>query len=156
MADLRRFDAFADFLCQRFDAPRIWDVAGGQGRLNAALTARGRETTTFDLRWKRLPHLRYEERLLTLDEPCACDLVVGLHPDGATRVVVEYAARHRLPFAVVPCCADNSMSYKPWLRHIEDLAQALGLATERAELPIDGRRTVIVGRPMDVDGIGGR
>jgi hypothetical protein len=146
MADKRRFDLFADLLVRAFDAPRIFDVAGGMGRLNEALTARGRAVTTFDLRRKRLP-VRYAERIFTLDEPCECDLVVGLHADGATRVIVEYAARHGVPFAIVPCCSDNGMPYRPWMRHLYQLAGSLGFAAvEEAVLPMDGRARVLLGR----------
>jgi len=147
MADKRRFEIFARFLTERFDAPRIFDVAGGQGKLNEALSALGREVTTFDLRHKRLP-VRYAERIFTLDEPCECDLVVGMHPDGATRVIIEYAARHRVPFAVVPCCSDNGMPYNPWRRHLADLAGELGFPiVEEVELPMDGRARVVLGVP---------
>lgn len=147
MADKRRFDLFADFLVARFDAPRIYDVAGGMGRLNEALTARGRVTTTYDLRHKRLPNLRYEMRPFTLDEPCEAELVVGMHPDGATRLIVEYAAKHRIGFAVVPCCSDNGMPYKPWMRHLLELGQQGGLRVEEHELPMSGRARVIAGWP---------
>lgn len=147
MADKRRFDLFAELLVQRFPAARrVFDVAGGMGRLNEALTRRGLEVTTFDRRHKHLP-VRFAERDFTLDEPCACDLVVGLHPDGATRVIIEYAAKHRVPFAVVPCCSDNSMPYKPWMRHLAELASAAGLSAEEAELPMDGRARVLLGAP---------
>ncbi|MBI5608088.1 MAG: hypothetical protein HY902_04350 [Deltaproteobacteria bacterium] len=147
MADHARFDLFADFLTQRFAAPRIWDVAGGMGKLNQALVARGRQCTTFDVRWKHLPNLDYREQLLELSEPCQCDLIVGLHADGATRIIVEYAAQHGIPFAIVPCCSDNGMPYKPWLRHLAELAQDLGMATERRDLAMRGRCTMIVGTP---------
>lgn len=147
MADKRRFDLFADLLVQRFPkARRVFDVAGGMGRLNEALTRRGLEVTTFDRRHKHLP-VRFETRDFTLDEPCQCDLVVGLHPDGATRLIIEYAGRHRVPFAVVPCCSDNSMPYKPWMRHLAELARAQGLSAEEAELPMDGRARVLWGEP---------
>lgn len=146
MADKRRFDLFADFITQRFDAPRIFDIAGGQGKLNEALSQRGRFVTTFDLRHKRLP-VRYAQRMFTLDEPCECDLVVGLHPDGATRVIVEYAAKHRVPFAIVPCCSDNSMPYNPWMRHLAELGRNAGLEVDEVTLPMDGRARVIVGVP---------
>src|SRR5262245_28260166 len=113
MADKQRFALFADFLRRAFPAARrVFDVAGGQGRLNLALTERGREVTTFDTRWKRF-EVRYAERRFALDEPCACELVVGMHPDGATRLILEYAARHGVGYAVVPCCSDNGMPYKP-------------------------------------------
>lgn len=146
MADKRRFDLFADFLVERFEAPRIFDVAGGMGRLNEALTARGRVVTTFDVRHKRLPNLRYAERFFTLDEPCEAELVVGMHADGATRLIIEYAAKHRTGFAVVPCCSDNGMPYNPWRRHLLELAKTLGAEADEHELPMDGRAKVIFGK----------
>lgn len=146
MADKRRFDLFAQLLVERYPAARrVFDVAGGQGRLNEALTRLGRTCTTFDLRHKRLP-VKYAERIFTLEEPCEADLVVGMHPDGATRVIIEYAAKHRLPFAVVPCCSDNSMPYNPWRRHLAELARELGFPhVEEVGLPMEGRARVVLG-----------
>ena len=145
MADKRRFDLFAQFLIERFAAPRVFDIAGGQGRLNEALSRLGRTVTTFDSRHKHLP-VRYEQRMFTLDEPCECDLLVGMHPDGATRIIIEYAARHRLPFAVVPCCSDNGMPYNPWRRYLADLAREHGFSTvEEHALPMEGRARVVLG-----------
>ncbi len=140
VADLRRFELFAELLVAQFPAAqRVYDVAGGMGKLNAELTARGREVTTFDTRWKRGE--------VTLAEPCVCDLVVGMHPDGATRIIVEYAAHHGVPAAVVPCCADNGMSYKPWMRHLAELGTQLGLDVEEVELSMRGRARVLLLRP---------
>ncbi len=147
MADKRRFTLFADLVVERFpDAHRIFDVAGGMGALNAELAARGRDVVTFDSRRKHLP-VRFAERRFGLDEPWECDLVVGLHPDGATRVIVEYAVRRRVPFAVVPCCSDNGMSYKPWIRHLCELAAAGGLRVEERTLAMAGRARVLIGAP---------
>jgi hypothetical protein len=146
MADLERFSLFAEFLVARFDAPRIFDVAGGQGKLNQALTALGRQVVTFDRRHKHLD-VPYAQRTFTLDEPCAADLIVGMHPDGATGVIIEYAALHRLPFAIVPCCSDNGMPYKPWMRHLAELARARGFRDVAEEtLPMRGRARVVHGR----------
>ena len=145
MADLRRFELFADLLVERFaNAKRVFDVAGGQGKLNQALTGRGRACTTFDTRHKHLP-VTFALRQFTLEEPCECDLVVGLHADGATRLIVEYAARHRVPFAIVPCCSDNSMPYKPWMRHLAELAMSLGFEVSEVTLPMRGRARVLLG-----------
>jgi hypothetical protein len=33
-----------------------------------------------------------------------CELIYGLHPDGATEALVDYALAHNKNFAVVPCC----------------------------------------------------
>lgn len=147
MADKRRFELFSDLVERRFpQAKRLFDVAGGMGKLNAALTARGLDVLTFDKRWKRA-EVQYAERLFTLDEPCTCDAIVGMHPDGATRIIVEYAAKHGRPFAIVPCCSDNGMSYKPWMRHLTELGASLGLEVVEDALPMDGRARVIVGTP---------
>jgi hypothetical protein len=146
MADKRRFELFARFISERFSASRIFDIAGGQGRLNEALTKLGHTVTTFDLRHKHLP-VRFAQRAFTLEEPCEADLLVGMHPDGATRIIIEYAALHRLPFAVVPCCSDNSMPYNPWMRHLLELARERGFATvEEHSLLMEGRARVILGR----------
>lgn len=147
MADKRRFDLFAELLRTRFpDAVRVFDVAGGQGKLNDALTRRGCQVVTFDRRHKHLP-VTFAEREFTVDEPCEAELVVGMHPDGATRVIIDYAAQHKLPFAIVPCCSDNSMPYKPWMRYLAGLAVERGLKVEEVELPMEGRARVILGVP---------
>lgn len=147
MADRRRFELFADLVAAEFAGVRsAYDIAGGQGKRNEALTARGLDVLTFDTRWKRAP-VRYAERRFTLDEPCACGLLVGMHPDGATRVIVEYAQQHRVPFAIVPCCADNGMPYRPWMRHLAELATAGGIEVVERLLPMQGRARVLLGRP---------
>lgn len=146
MADKRRFDLFASFLVERFGAGRVFDVAGGMGKLNESLTRHGCTVTTFDLRHKRLP-VRYAERIFTLEEPCAADLVVGMHPDGATRVIIDYAAKHRIPFAVVPCCSDNGMPYNPWRRHLAELGASHGFEVFEHDLPMEGRARVVAGAP---------
>lgn len=145
MADKRRFELFAKLIVEQLEGRRVFDVAGGMGRLNAELRRLGCEVTTFDVRHKRLP-VRYAERLFTLEEPCACDVVVGLHADGATRLILEYAARHSVGFAVVPCCSDNGMPYNPWMRHLTELARELGFRrVEEHVLAMDGRARVLLG-----------
>jgi hypothetical protein len=147
MADKRRFALFASLVRERFPkARRAFDVAGGMGALNGELEKLGVETTTFDSRVKRLP-VRFAERRFTMDEPCACDLVVGMHPDGATRLIVEYAAKHGIPFAIVPCCSDDGSPYKTWMKNLAALAEGLGLRVEEASLPMAGRARVLLGSP---------
>ncbi len=147
MADKRRFELFADLIVARFPAAlRVFDVAGGMGQLNLELTRRGRQVLTFDSRHKRLP-VTYAERRFGLDEPCVCELVAGMHPDGATRVIVEYAAAHHVAFAIVPCCSDNGMSYKPWVRHLTALAESRGFSVRELVLEMPGRARVLIGRP---------
>lgn len=145
MADKERFAKFATFIREHFSgATRVYDVAGGMGKLNEELVKLGLACTTFDERHKHLD-VDYALRRFTVEEPCACDVVVGMHPDGATRIIIDYAIAHSIPFAIVPCCSDNGMPYKPWMRHLEERALAGGMTVERHELPMNGRSTVIVG-----------
>ena len=146
MADKRRFELFAALLTERFGPCRVFDVAGGMGKLNEALSEKGCTATTFDVRHKHLP-VRYAQRMFTLDEPCEADVVVGMHADGATRIILEYAAKYRIPFAVVPCCSDNSMPYKPWVRHLAELGRNNGFTVEEVDLPMEGRKRVVLGIP---------
>lgn len=146
MADKRRFDMMAELLVRRFNPSHVYDVAGGMGRLNQALAQRGRVCTTFDVRHKRLD-VPYACRIFTLEEPCQADVVAGMHPDGATRIIIEYAALHKVAFAVVPCCSDNGMSYKPWVRFLWELATRQGFVEVAEEaLPMAGRARVLIGR----------
>ena len=148
MADKRRFELFAQFLMRQFPATRIFDIAGGMGRLNDALTKGGKQVTTFDVRHKRLD-VRYAERIFTLEEPCEAELVVGMHPDGATRLILEYAARHRIPFAVVPCCSDNGMPYNPWMKHLRAVGLDSGFHVDETLLAMQGRARVLWGTPRE-------
>jgi hypothetical protein len=148
MADKRRFELFARFLRERFpEARRVYDVAGGMGALNAALGKENFDALTYDVRVKRLP-VNFAERRFTLDEPCECDLVVGMHPDGATRLIVEYAAKHRRPFSIVPCCSDDGSPYKTWMKVLRFLAEEKGLRVEESTLDMAGRARVLTGLPV--------
>ncbi len=147
MADKRRFELFARYLRDRFpSARRVFDVAGGMGRLNVELARVGFEPLTFDVRHKRLP-VPFAERRFTLEEPCACELVVGMHPDGATRLIVEYAARHKVPYSIVPCCSDDGSPYKTWMRVLTELSRERGMSVEEAQLDMAGRSRVLTGLP---------
>lgn len=147
MADKRRFELFARLVRERFpEARRAFDVAGGMGRLNEELGKVGISAVTFDSRHKRRD-VEYVERRFSLEEPCACDVVVGMHPDGATRVIVEYAAKHRVPFAIVPCCSDDGTPYKTWMKNLTALALDRGFAVEEKVLPMAGRARVLIGLP---------
>jgi hypothetical protein len=39
------------------------------------------------------------------------------------------------------------MPYKPWMRHLSELATAQGLVVTEVELPMEGRARVILGHP---------
>lgn len=108
MGDPRRHLVFAEFISSLWPdrSLRIADVAGGHGATNAALYQLGyRNVVTFDKRtkrWTTRPHYRYG--IFREEDAADFDLLVGMHPDGATDVILKSAVENEIPAAVVPCC----------------------------------------------------
>ena len=102
-----------------------------------------------------------------------CSVLVGMHPDAATEPIVDFALRHHIPFAVVPCCVHARASPNRRLETAERASSITGEGSaeslhmgaggrlvrtyddfvsylaakdpriQRAELPMDGRSTVL-------------
>lgn len=150
MGDKNRFTVFATFIHRQWPDKdlRIADVAGGKCLLNSELRRLGyKNVVTFDKRKlggkiaKGL--LRYGH--FTQDQTAAFDLLVGMHPDGATDVIIAAAAHYHLPFAVVPCCIkphawkfSGERNYVAWFMHLYHRSQALGLDPRIKQLKITG------------------
>lgn len=159
MGDPRRFDQFASLIQRHFpSSTRIADVAGGKGYLQCALRWRGFTSVhTFDKRQGRKHRPgRFEYSYRLFDELVGTpfDLLVGMHPDEATDVIIVEAARRRVPFAVSPCCIKpfarayfGAYSFSGWLAHLTALAINEGFDVTTEHLPISGRSLVIIGNP---------
>lgn len=161
MGDSRRFSLFADLIASNWPASRfVCDVAGGKGYLQAALYGHGfRNVISWDKRPKyskglRAKHYRYgyfDYRSAPIDY----ELVVGMHPDQGTDHIVSYAVKHRVPFAICPCCILPSAqayfypsnSYKHWCDHLAGLAERAGFRVTATSLPMAGRNEVLLGWP---------
>ncbi len=71
------------------------------------------------------------------------DLVIGLHPDEATRQVAE-AALHR-PAIVIPCCnfwSEEKMGQFELIAAIEEFYTAHGVRFERVEFGFKGPKNI--------------
>ncbi len=159
MGDSMRFRLFTEAIQDRFpdrDA-KIADVASGKGQLQAALRQVGyRKVESWDKRPRNAKN-RYGYRYGYFDyqnAPRGYGLVVGMHPDEGTDHIIEYACKHRVPFLVCPCCVMPSASkfegigYEEWMRHLIGLAGTRRMEIEILSLPMEGRKEVIVGRPI--------
>lgn len=100
-----RFEVLAEYIDGRYgkSVQYIADVAGGQGMLARLLNKRfNYQAEVVDPRGWTLRGV--PGRAVEMDAALASfyDLIVGLHPDEATRAVAE-AARVR-PAILIPCC----------------------------------------------------
>lgn len=103
--DPHRFDVVARFIADRYgkSITYIADVAGGQGMLARVLSKRyGYEASVVDPRGWALRGVSSQASPFSADDASYYDLVVGLHPDEATRAVAEAALSR--PIVLVPCC----------------------------------------------------
>lgn len=78
-----------------------------------------------------------------------CSLVAGMHADGATEGIIDFALRTGKPFAVVPCCIcppSKPMSYLAFIRHL--VAKAPGRVRTKS-LPFEGKNVVVYGLPLE-------
>lgn len=157
MGDSRRFDVFADFIQNNFQyCNRIADIAGGKGYLQTALRDRGYNVITFDKRKGRKNRpgkFEFQYRYFDSTVKEDFDLMVGMHPDEATDVIIVEAAKRSIPFAIVPCCVmPNKIAYwgdhnyNDWIKHLKNVAYKLGYEVDEKQLKIDGRNLVLYGR----------
>lgn len=159
MGDPRRFDLFSKLIERAHPAREmsIADVASGKGALQAALRQRGyRSVISWDTR-KRNAKTRPCYRFGKFDHrnaPRGYDLVIGMHPDQATDQIIAYAAKHRVPFVVCPCCLLPTAStfwgphtFSGWVDHLIEFARAGRMKVEMESLPMVGRNVVLLGVP---------
>jgi len=103
--DNTRFDEIADFIYNRFGnkIKYIADVAGGQGLLSKILNKKyNYMSEVIDPRGYQLKGVSNRQGEYSKNMAEYYDLIVGLHPDEATREVVESADKR--PVLIVPCC----------------------------------------------------
>lgn len=157
MGDRRRFDLFADFIARNFNTGlNVADVASGNGKLHGALTHRGFDNiVSWDKRQRNAgPRRMFKYGYFDCrNAPRGYELVVGMHPDAGSDHIVGYAAKHRVPFAICPCCVLPSAfpyqgcKYDHWIEHLERLAGNARMRTAVTTLPMTGRNIVIAGWP---------
>jgi hypothetical protein len=106
MGDSLRFKVFANYIKTNFPKVKsIADIAGGKGCLQVELRKLGYTVTTYDKRHVRISrNLSYKYAYFDNRVKDHYDLLIGMHPDEATDVIVTEAIKRNIPFCVVPCC----------------------------------------------------
>jgi len=103
--DDTRFEEIAAFIYNRYGHTirYIADVAGGQGLLTKILNKKyNYASEVIDPREYQVKGVANRQGEYAKDMADYYDLVIGLHPDEATREVVESA--HKTPVLIIPCC----------------------------------------------------
>lgn len=158
MGDRRRHLVFADFIAERWPDRnlRIADVAGGHGALQSKLWLRGyRNIVTFDKRekrWTERSHYRYQ--YFDVEDAREFDLLVGMHPDEASDVILCASLKFSIPCAIVPCCPrptvwEYSGNRQGWIDHLQKKSGA-----RRERLEMKGANSVLtIGPSPSLDAV---
>lgn len=157
MGDVRRFDLFGELISSHFERDCIVaDVAGGKGMLQAKLRQCGfKNVVTFDKRKGRKdrPTMRYEYRWFDHRVKGRFDLLVGMHCDEATDVIITEAASRKADFVICPCCVKPSAvpfyaqhNFTNWMLHLIELSENLGFKVTTDKLKMIGKNSVIIGK----------
>lgn len=144
--DPERFAAVAAFIGERYarGIRYVADVAGGRGMLSRILRKKlNYECEVIDPRGCTLRGVAGRTAPFDPAAADAFDLVVGLHPDEATRAVA--AAAVVTPTILVPCCnfwSDEPLGARELVAAIEGYYDDCGVAWERVVLPFRGPKNV--------------
>lgn len=144
--DPERFAVLADFIADRYwrSVTYIADVAGGQGMLTRILTKKyNYACEVIDPRVNVLKGVKSRACEFDVSLASYYDLIIGLHPDEATRAVAE-AARIR-PAIIVPCCnfwSEEKLGQEELLQAIEAYYCEHGVAYERVEFAFKGPKNI--------------
>jgi hypothetical protein len=122
MGDERRFCVVAEYVEKNFpDVKYIADVAGGKGYLSRILSRKNYDCELIELREKVVKGVKHRKEHFRADMADYYDLLIGLHPDGATRELAKAASIR--PVILIPCCNfwdDKKRGLKDLLEAIKD------------------------------------
>lgn len=151
--DPARFEALAAYIADRYGrrVRYVADVAGGRGMLSRILAKKyNYEAEVVDPRGWVLRGVRNQAAELDPALAAYYDLIVGLHPDQATRAVARAALVR--PTVLVPCCnywSEERLGQRDLLGAIEAYYRENGVSAERVALPFKGPHNIaLVSEPQ--------
>lgn len=163
MGDSKRFQTFATAISRVFPPhkyKKVADIAGGKGLLQQALHKIGYDVTTYDKRHDHIKSntIKYKYGYFDSRIKDHFDMLVGMHPDEATDIIIHEAIVRNVPFCVVPCCVlptvteyhgNNDRSdmgaYRSWIAHLKRYATKNGYTVQETLLPIHGKNIALFG-----------
>ena len=155
--DPKRFEVIAAYIASRYgrSVRHIADVAGGQGMLTRILCKKyNYECEVVDPRGWVLRGVDHRQEAFDPAGATYYDLIVGLHPDQALRVVAQAALVR--PTILVPCCnfwSTEKLGRDELLSAIGEYYRAHGVRFERVAFPFRGPKNIgLVSEPSLAEG----
>jgi len=152
--DANRFEVVAAFIYERYgrNVRYIADVAGGRGMLSRILQKKyNYECEVIDPRGWTLKGVDNRQTELDLSIATYYDLIVGLHPDEATRAVADAALVR--PAVLIPCCnfwSEEKLGRDELIEAIEVYYRRRGVCFERVTFEFKGPKNIgIVSEPPE-------
>lgn len=155
MGDSRRFEETVKFIQRNYkQSLNILDVAGGGGTLSVLLSRAGYSTTIVDphILLSQKDKLRYNIKTIKSKfnfefDISDYDLIVGLHPDGATEHIIKAAVIQSKPFIVIPCCiipqfTKMKYDFNTWIKYLRSMSSRI----LECQLPMTGKNIVLYSR----------
>ena len=136
MRDSNRSVIFGKWIKRNFPkANKIAEIASGGNPVEV-------ESSKFTLP-------KHDVRMLHF-KPGEYDLVIGMHPDGATIEIIRLAEEANADFAMVPCCIIPTQKgidgFNGWIKHLKYLSSQRGFKVQEYLLRMKGKNIVLVGR----------
>ncbi len=158
MGDINRAKIYTQFIIRQFPkCQNIIEVASGKGHIARKLANKGKHVIAIEKksRFEGRSHkkINYQSFWFTGDAKIKddFDLIVGMHPDEATYEIIEFAAKNKIPFSIVPCCLKGRGSnavkhYHGWIKYLESKARKSGFQVFSTQLKMSGKNIVIWGK----------
>ena len=147
--DPKRFEVVSDFVAETFgnNIKHIADVAGGRGMLSRVLRKKyNYNAEVVDPRGHLLVGVPSRQEEFNSDLASYYDLVIGLHPDEATRPVVEASLVTNT--LIVPCCnfwdQTRKLGRDALLKEISDFYDTNVIKYRKEILDFEGPKNIAV------------
>lgn len=144
--DPARFEVVADYIADRYwkSVKHIADVAGGRGMMARILSKKYNYTCeVVDPRGWVLRGVENRDEPFDPAQAEYYDLIVGLHPDEALRVVAQAAVVR--PVVLIPCCnfwSKEKLGREELLRAIESYYRQHSVKCEREAFHFKGPKNM--------------
>lgn len=151
MGDKNRGAVLEKFINYHFHVsiyPNVLIPADGNFVIASRLS--DRQVTVIDpkIRGKKQNFITAKKSLFFSSSEIKSDLIIGLHPDGATGEIMDYVVINNIPCVIVPCCHLGKYSEcRDWIDFMVKFFSQAGFSVETFDLKIEGENRLVKAMP---------